>query len=526
MKTIQRFILIAVVSAVLGATLLTSPARAGVRQQTADTATPTPLPTTVVPTTPAPTTPPPPTGTPTPTSLPSATPTLAPTATPSPTVAPTLPVVITPTQKPVTDRPILVITNYKVNPETPKVGTDFKIRVTLHNNGKAQAYNVILTFDAGTFLPLRTGGVLAMSDLAPGKEDSRKQPFTVSSAAEDGANLLRVTVSYTDEMGNSYSESYMLTVNVKGAWSGGYVSPTATPTPVPGDKPLLVITSYETDINPLRPGDQFTLKVNIANTGSQEARRISMAFGGATVSSSGSSDDENNASNTTVSMSGGDFSRFAPIGASNVQTLGDLPAGGTLQASQPLIVGITTAAGAYSLKISFVYTDKDGRTRVDDQVVTLMVYNPPELDISFYQPVENLTVNEPAQIPLQVVNLGKQGVVLGHITVSSASGQWEKNTAIIGSIAAGDFYSLDATFTPAEPGPQDIRVTVEYTDDFNHPQVITKTLQVEVQEPAPMEDFSMDEFAPPAEAQPTTLWDKIVQFFKGLFGLGSGVQDG
>jgi hypothetical protein len=429
--------------------------------------------------------------------------------------------VITPTQKPITDRPILVITHYKVNPESPKVGTDFKIRVTLHNNGKAQAYNVILTFDAGTFMPLKTGGVLAMNDIPPGKENAMKQPFTVTSEAADGANPLRVTVSYTDEAGNAYSESYMLTVNIKSAWSGSYVSPTATPTPVPGDKPLLVITSYETDVNPLRPGDQFTLKVQIANTGSQEARRVSMAFGGATVSG-GQDDGNGNMTEPSVSMSGGDFSRFAPIGASNVQTLGDIPARGTFQASQPLIVGINTPAGAYSLKISFVYTDKNGHTRVDDQVVTLMVYSPPTLDISFYQPVEPLTAGAPAQIPLQVVNLGKQTVVLGHITVSSDSGTWEKNTAIIGSIAAGDFYSLDAVFTPSESGTQDIRVSIEYTDDFNRSQLIVQTLQVEVQEPEPRDDFGMDEFSPPETQQPTTLWGKIMQFFKGLFGLDSG----
>jgi len=120
MKTIQRLILIAIVFALLGASLLTLPVRAEVHQQSStETPTPlatdTPLPTTALPTaTLLPTSTPPPTSTPQPTTA-TATPTAlppTPTVATSPTVTPTLPVVITPTQKPITDRPILVITHY------------------------------------------------------------------------------------------------------------------------------------------------------------------------------------------------------------------------------------------------------------------------------------------------------------------------------------------------------------------------------------------------------------------------------
>jgi len=499
-----------------------------------NTPTPDPLPTstnTTLPTvaqTNTPTPDPLSTNTPTPTPTPTPDPSPTSTNTTTPTTTPTEPSIASPTpeNEAGANRPILVIKKYEMNIESPKAGTDFNLDVTLRNEGTSQAHNVILSFGAGVFLPRQTGGVLAVDNIDLNNSIKLKQTFTISSSAENGPNLLQATVNYTDEAGTAFSEAYTFTINVKGAWSGGGIA--ATKTPIPGEKPQLVIVSYQTGTTPtrLRPGDQFTLNLQVANKGRQDARNVSMVVGGASSSSGQSSENSENTGSTSVSMSGGDFSRFAPIGASNVQTLGTIPAETNLQVSQELIVGIGTAAGAYSFKISFVYTDKDGNTRIDDQVVTLMVYTPPSIDISFYQPLDVFTVNEQRQIPLQVVNLGKKVVVLGNITLSSDDGLWEKNTAIIGSIDAGDFYSLDSVFIPQHAGTQEIKIVIEYTDAFNQPQTAEKILQVEVQEPPQPLTDGMDGFNPGEEqdSQPPTLWQRIVQFFKGLFGFDSGAD--
>lgn len=531
MKIFQRLLLFS--TAILFLMTLLSPiaASASSRQQVV-TPTNTPVPPTAISTnTPTPVPLPSHTATIAPTMLPTNTPTpaLSPTGTATipPTATPTAPAIITPTQDngAGANRPIIVIKGYKTDPESPKVGQDFDLKITLCNEGTAQAHNVIFSFASGVFLPRKNGGVLAEDSIHQNKKVALKQVFTVSSAAENGPNLLNATVSYTDDAGNAYNESYTFTINVKGAWSGVAVA-TTTPTPIPGEKAQLVIVSYQTDMTHLRPGDQFTLNLQVVNKGKRDARSVSMSVGG--VSSSGgqnSGDGKNTGEDASVSMSGGDFSHFAPIGASNVQTLGLIAAGADLQISQKLIVGISTSAGAYSLKISFVYTDKEGKTLIDDQVVTLMVYTPPSLDISFYQPLDILTIDKQGQIPLQVVNLGKKAVVLGHITLSSSSGSWEKNMAIIGSVDAGDFYSLDAIFTPQQAGTQKINVAIEYTDAFNQSQMIEKTLQVEVQDAPQVWDEGMNES--PLDGQtshPTTLWQRIVQFFKGFFGFDSGTD--
>ncbi|MCD4754144.1 MAG: hypothetical protein K8R40_13825 [Anaerolineaceae bacterium] len=536
MKTSRRLLLFSIGILPLMILFLSIPASASAPKQEAATPTYTPTNTATPTNTP--------TSDPLPTSTNTATPTVAQTNTPTPdplstntptpdpsptstnTTTPTPTASPTPENEAGANRPILVIKKYETNIESPKAGTDFNLDVTLRNEGTSKAHNVILSFGAGVFLPRQTGGVLAVDNIDLNNSIKLKQTFTVSSSAENGPNLLQATVNYTDEAGTSFSEAYTFTINVKGAWSGGGIA--ATKTPIPGEKPQLIIVSYQIGTSPtrLRPGDQFTLNLQVANKGRQDARNVSMVVGGASSSSGQSSENSENTGSTSVSMSEGDFSRFAPIGASNVQTLGTISAGTNLQVSQELIVGIGTTAGAYSFKISFVYTDKNGNTRIDDQVVTLMVYTPPSVDISFYQPLDVLMVNEQGQIPLQVVNLGKKAIVLGNITLSSDDGLWEKNTAIIGSIDAGDFYSLDSVFIPQHAGTQEIKIVIEYTDAFNQPQTAEKVLQIEVQEaPQPLTD-GMDGFNTGEEqdSQPPTLWQRIVQFFKGLFGFDSGAD--
>ena len=74
------------------------------------------------------------------------------------------------------------------------------------------------------------------------------------------------------------------------------------------------------------------------------------------------------------------------MGASNVQTLGDLGAGEAVQAKQDLIVNVSTNPGAYPMKVTFSYLNDKGEVINDEQVITLLVYSLPTVDVSFYRP--------------------------------------------------------------------------------------------------------------------------------------------
>ena len=87
---------------------------------------------------------------------------------------------------------------------------------------------------------------------------------------------------------------------------------------------------------------------------------------------------------------------------------------------------------------------------------------------------------------------------------------------------------MDAMAFPFQEGELEIMVSVAYTDDFNQPRTLEQVLKVmvdpqQVFEPFPGEGMG-EPGSPgfPGEEQPETFFQKVLRFFKGLLGLGSG----
>ena len=136
---------------------------------------------------------------------------------------------------------------------------------------------------------------------------------------------INMVVSYTNQTGTSYSETFTITLPVHYVYSvGSTATPTPTQTPVPSIKPQLVITSYSTDVTPLQPGSQFNLSINVQNMGNSTAKRVTMIVGGGSSISGG---DGGTQQPGGISGGSGEFTNFAPIGTSNVQSLGDFSIG-------------------------------------------------------------------------------------------------------------------------------------------------------------------------------------------------------
>lgn len=459
-------------------------------------------------------------------------------ATPPPTVVPTN----TPTQEPYppptettpppgnpAERPLVVLHSYSPSAVEIAPGKEFTIEISLINKGQRTAQNIVAIVSGGDFIPRQTGGVVAVGELVPGDKRKFSQPLTTAVNIWDKyIATLEITVNYTDSEGVTYSERFIISFPID--W-GNIISATNTPTPSPSPtpftRPQLVITSYQSDVDPLRPGGQFTLQLNIQNLGQAAARNITMILGGGGVS--GDIPSETAQPPGGISGSGGDLSNFAPIGSSNVQSLGDLLPGSALTASQQLIVNVSTNPGAYPLKVSFAYVDDNNRSFVDDQVITLLVYSPPLIEISFYRDPGPLFAGQPNLLPLQVVNIGKKSTILGNMQVTSEEAELTNNVILVGPLESGNYYTLDATVIPFAPGTLSLDVTVKYTDDFNQPQEIVQTLTVEVLEAPVVEPEPGSPEGPgfpggPGSFPPSqeTLWQKIIRFLRGLLGLESG----
>ena len=439
-------------------------------------------------------------------------------------------------------RPVIVVQSYGASSAEITPGSNLDFEMTLANAGQAVASNVIANFVAGDFTPRATGGVRAIGNLAQGQSSRFWQPLAASSELTGpGIATLEVRVTYTDLGGTVYEETFALTFPVVRTGSG--VAATATPTPTatptataaPRLRPQLLVAAYEADKDPLSPGSRFTLSMDILNQGNADARRVTLIVGGGAEAADPGTEGTPQPGGG-VSGAGGEFGNFAPVGSSNVKFLGDLAQDELLTAQVQLIVNASTDPGAYPVVVSFVYNDAQGSNYVDEQVVTLLVFATPQVEVNFYTEPPPFFVGQPGPLPLQLVNVGKASNIFGNMGVTAAGAQFTNNNVFVGALEPGGFFPLDANVVPEQPGTLELTVRVSYTDDFNQPQVITKTLTVEVMEAPPVEEPPTDpgmggpggpggEPGGPFPGAGNETWrQKIWRFMLGMIGLSSAPQ--
>jgi hypothetical protein len=450
-------------------------------------------------------------------------PTETPTATPTATVTntPQPPATSTDAPQPFV-RPQFEVRSSRINGDVA-TNREFKLTLAIDNAGTAAAYSIQAVFTSADLAPLKTGGVVVVNSINAGEGENISQQFLVTGTTFGKSVIpLDVTINYYDEAGAAYSDKFTLSIPTTGGGGSGVVYPTSTPTGVKSSQ--LVITSYSANIDPLQPGEQFTITMTVQNMGNARAQRVTMIVGGG---SSGGTGGETPVPGG-VSGGSGEFTNFAPVGASNVQSLGDLGTGEMIQASQNLIVNVSTNPGAYPMKVTFSYLNEKNEPINDEQVITLLVYSLPNVDVSFYRPPDPFFVGQPGMLPIQVVNIGKRSAVLGNIKVETDAGTIENSTGLVGAIDTGGYFTIDSMLFPEQAGTVIVDVTIDYTDDFNQPRTLTRTLQVEVMEALseePIVDPSMDGGGMPVPSNESTL-QKIWRFILGLLGLDSAPPAG
>jgi uncharacterized repeat protein (TIGR01451 family) len=442
-------------------------------------------------------------------------------------------------------RPLLVVNSYGASSDRITPGQNLDFEMTIANAGQATATNVLATFVSGDFVPRDTGGVRALGTLGPGQTARFWQPLFASADLRGKSTaVLKVTATYTDVNGQSYESSFELTFPVVPSGGGGAAAtatptatPTTTPTAGPRQRPQLLVTTSSTDPEQLQPGSRFALTMTVENLGEANARNVTLILGGG---SGGGSTVDGTPEPGGLAGASGQFTEFAPIGTSNVSTVGNLAVGESREITQQLIVNTTTEPGAYPVKVSFVYTDNTGASYVDDQVITLLVFQTPQVEMGFYTQAPPLFAGQQGSLPLQLVNTGRNSVVFGNFSVNAEEAELFNNAIFVGALEPGGFFPLDALITPFEAGPLDLELRVNYTDDFGQPAVITQTLPVEVLEGAPIEEVPLGPVGLPIEGvddgefpveggggAEETLWQRFLRFLRGLFGLGSApTQEG
>lgn len=442
----------------------------------------------------------------------------------------------------VTERPLLYIASYDTGDGKKSVNPygNFGLTFTIGNNGKEHARNIILTFSSEVFDPL-DGSVINIWEIDALNEqnETRTHQFRVNDMSTwMYSGTITAAVSYMDPSGNTYSETFTFTIIINQSGSST-VSATATPAAI--NRAQMTVNDYSTDIDPLQPGSTFKLSLDVSNAGSELARNVSLIYGGSSITTNA----EGTPQAGGVSGGDGDVTVFAPIGKSNVILLGDISTGSSLDTEQEFVVNVTATPGAYPLKLSFVYTDGKGNRVIDDQVITLLVYTLPQLEISFYNSVDGMFyAGQMGSLPIQITNLARKSAVLGNVVVTSAAGDMSNNSVLVGTLDSGGYFTVDPMFTPSQEGTATIDLEIRYTDDFNQLRTYNSQLQVEVMpeitmpEPYPLLDENgnpvLDDEGNPIMVDPMNpepfpeetvsepgFFAKIWNSIKGFFGFGT-----
>ena len=267
-------------------------------------------------------------------------------------------------------------------------GDEFRLKFIFGNAGNVTALNAQAAFTSADLIPTRTGGVAVVGSIAPGGSGEAGQTFmAVASLSGKTVVVVDVTLTYYDDKGTTYSDKFTVSVPASGGYSG-VAYPTSTPTGV--NSAQLVITSYATTVDPSPAGGTVRVGHDCAKHGQYRCETRDHDRWRRFLGQRWRALRRQEAHRAAVVNS--PTSRLWAPPTSNPSVIFRL--GGALQVRQNLIVNVSTDPGAYPMKITFSYVNGKGEVVNDDQVITLLVYSLPKLDISFYRDPGQLDVAE------------------------------------------------------------------------------------------------------------------------------------
>ncbi|HEX6304242.1 MAG TPA: hypothetical protein VFZ76_08640, partial [Anaerolineales bacterium] len=380
-------------------------------------------------------------------------------------------------------RPELVIQSVGTDPDPIRPEGAFSLTLEVINHGDYTATNVRLAVASTDIaVPKEASNLVVLERLDPDQIETIELALVLSEAAPSGHTSLPISLEYSDYYLRDYVSEQSIGLNVSDSTAS---------------QPLVLLSAYETQPSSLSPGDAFSLRLQLDNVGGNSALQLLVTMG---------------------SMEGGDTRPFALLGTGNVRFVQALEAGESVDLEMQIMLDGAAESGVYNLPVSIAYEGEGSGTRQsENQVLNLLVSRRPNLRIDYFEPPGMGQVGQPLELPIEVVNIGRELVNVSTIHVSGEGLRVEEGAAFIGALDAGTAGSIDARAVPEQSGTISVVVSVDYLDDFNQPQSVAQTLSLEVEQPAPTPQAPGD-----GESEAATgLWSRIVRILRGLLGLGS-----
>ncbi len=176
---------------------------------------------------------------------------------------------------------------------------------------------------------------------------------------------------------------------------------------------------------------------------------------------------------------------FATVGTGNVGHIVRIPPHEKAKVEFSLVVEGDTAAGLYPVPVSLTFRNMLGEELSDTQTVYLKVQVKPALQAGLIGDLPSpIRTGEPFELPVEVINIGRQSVNVSTIEMSSAELTLTNASIYAGPLDASTSTSLVANAVADKAGPAEVTLTVHYLDDFNQPQTWTHTFPLTIEESA------------------------------------------
>ena len=264
----------------------------------------------------------------------------------------------------------------------------------------------------------------------------------VDDNATTGAHNVPLNLAWENEFGTQYTQTIYLGIAVKG-------------------EPHLIISGINSTPERVYPDTEFTLDVNIENTGTEKAKSVEAAL---------TLPDE--------------------ITGEDRAYLGTINRDASTKASYTLKATKAAKSGAYEFVLSIDYEDKQGVSGNVTRPFKVFVSERGDIDLE----IAGISTS-PAKIypgtdftlSVQLENIGTQDAKSVMVAVSNSEGFVGEFSSFVGKIESDDVSSgiFDLTATPsATPGDHQFNLEVIFTDEKGEEFSETKTFNVYVDEPA------------------------------------------
>lgn len=261
----------------------------------------------------------------------------------------------------------------------------------------------------------------------------------------------------------------------------------------------VILVSATTDPADISPGDEFTLKLKVKNDGDSKASSTVLTLDVNSVSAT-------EAPASTQQKSASPAAPISVIGDSNVRYLGTVSKGEEEETSFRMIADGSAQSGTYNLNVKLDYS-----SGTQNQVVGIVLIREPDLKITKSAIPSKAETGKKFKFAADIINAGNYAANGVSAELMSAGADIASPSYFIGTLESSDIDTFETQVTFEKPGDKDLKLKVNYVDDFNRTHTITKDFKVKVEGGAEAAEDNKESGG---------FFAKIARFFKALFGLG------